>query len=91
VRHVLVIDRVFEDAQGRRWIVDYKTSSHEGADVERFLADEEARYREQLERYATALAAPDAKRCLYFPLLRAAREWPRAELPARGTTLPLFP
>jgi ATP-dependent exoDNAse (exonuclease V) beta subunit len=91
VRHVLVIDRVFEDAQGQRWIVDYKTSSHEGADVERFLADEEARYREQLERYATALAAPDAKRCLYFPLLRAAREWPRAELPARGTTLPLFP
>src|SRR4029079_13089142 len=36
VRRRLVIDRCFEDTEGRTWIVDYKTSGHEGADVEAF-------------------------------------------------------
>ena len=76
VRRRLVIDRTFDDEQGRAWIVDYKTSSHEGADPERFLDEEQARYREQLERYAAVLAKPDARRGLYFPLLQGWREWP---------------
>jgi ATP-dependent helicase/nuclease subunit A len=29
-RRQLVIDRSFTDAEGKRWIVDYKTSSCEG-------------------------------------------------------------
>ena len=75
VRQMLVIDRVFEDAEGRTWIVDYKTSSHEGSDLDRFLGQEEDRYRAQLERYAAALGRPDARRGLYFPLLKGWREW----------------
>ncbi|HUP97700.1 MAG TPA: UvrD-helicase domain-containing protein [Usitatibacter sp.] len=75
VRARLVIDRLFEDAEGRAWIVDYKTSSHEGSDPERFLDEEQLRYREQLERYAVAVAKPAARRGLYFPLLKGWREW----------------
>ena len=74
VRHDLVIDRWFEDLAGA-WIVDYKTSSHEGADPEGFLAAQEERYRPQLERYALAAGRPGARRGLYFPLLKGWREW----------------
>ena len=72
----LVIDRMFRDAEGRRWIVDYKTSSHEGADMEAFLDRERVRYQAQLERYDAAIG--DGKRTmlgLYFPLLAGWREW----------------
>jgi len=74
VRRDLVIDRVFEDLAGT-WIVDYKTGSHEGADLEGFLAEEQTRYRPQLERYVLALGKPEARRGLYFPLLKGWREW----------------
>jgi len=74
-RRMLVIDRLFEDDVGDTWIVDYKTSSHEGADTDAFLAREQERYREQLERYALAIANPRARRALYFPLLKGWREW----------------
>jgi ATP-dependent helicase/nuclease subunit A len=74
VRRMLVIDRVFEDLAGT-WIVDYKTSSHEGADLERFLGEEAERYRAQLERYAAAVGKAGARRGLYFPLLKGWREW----------------
>ena len=79
IRQMLVIDRMFEDAEGRTWIVDYKTSSHEGADVDGFLRDEEGRYRAQLERYAAAVGPGDARRGLYFPLLKGWREWGAAK------------
>jgi ATP-dependent exoDNAse (exonuclease V) beta subunit len=74
----LVIDRTFCDADGQRWVVDYKTSSHEGADLEGFLNREEDRYRGQLDRYAELMRAVDNKpvrRGLYFPLLKGWREW----------------
>ena len=74
----IVIDRTFVDAQGMRWIVDFKTSTHEGGGLARFLAEEEARYRSQLTRYAQLLRRfrPDRpiKAALYFPLLQAWRE-----------------
>ena len=75
LRH-LVIDRTFVDAQGRRWIVDYKTSPHLGGDREAFLDRERDRYRAQLEAYAAAFA-PGTPLCfgLYFPLLGGWREW----------------
>jgi ATP-dependent exoDNAse (exonuclease V) beta subunit len=72
------LDRTFV-ADGRRWIVDFKTSSHEGGDAEAFLASEVERYRSQLERYARAMALIDERpieAALYFPLLRALRSWP---------------
>jgi ATP-dependent exoDNAse (exonuclease V) beta subunit len=72
----LIIDRTFAGADGRRWIVDYKASGHEGSDVEGFLDREQQRYREQLARYAEALAqGKPAVLGLYFPLLAGWREW----------------
>jgi ATP-dependent exoDNAse (exonuclease V) beta subunit len=74
----LVIDRTFIDEEGQRWVVDYKTSSHEGADIEGFLDREQVRYRAQLDRYAALLSSVDGrpvKRGLYFPLLKGWREW----------------
>ncbi|MCW5606408.1 MAG: PD-(D/E)XK nuclease family protein, partial [Burkholderiales bacterium] len=72
----LVIDRLFRDADGTRWIVDYKTSSHEGAGVEGFLDRERERYATQLARYAAAAGDPqDTMLGLYFPLLAGWREW----------------
>jgi ATP-dependent exoDNAse (exonuclease V) beta subunit len=75
----VVIDRSFVDAAGVRWIVDYKTSRHEGAGLDAFLDSEQERYRPQLERYANLMRrrGPEPVRLgLYFPLLSAWREWP---------------
>ena len=68
-----VIDRLIRDESGTRWVVDYKTSRHEGADVEGFLDREQKRYAAQLQRYASALDR--GARCgLYFPMLAGWRE-----------------
>jgi ATP-dependent exoDNAse (exonuclease V) beta subunit len=69
----LAIDRLFEEASGARWIVDYKTSAHEGADTDAFLDRERERYAAQLARYARA-AGGAYRLGLYFPLLRGWRE-----------------
>jgi ATP-dependent exoDNAse (exonuclease V) beta subunit len=68
-----VIDRLIRDAKGVRWVVDYKTSRHEGADVEGFLNQEQQRYAAQLDAYAAALGG--ASRGLYFPLHSGWRDW----------------
>ncbi|MFZ1729786.1 MAG: UvrD-helicase domain-containing protein [Bacteroidota bacterium] len=71
------IDRTFVTADGVRWIVDYKTSSHEGADLEEFLAGQEKLYRPQLERYARMMKVWDGRpvrAALYYPLLQRWRE-----------------
>jgi len=60
------MDRVFRDRGGRLWVVDFKTSRHEGAAVEAFLDRERERYAAQLDAYAAALGG--ASRGLYFPL-----------------------
>lgn len=73
-----IIDRAFRDAQGRRWVVDYKTGGHEGAEVAEFLDREQVRYQPQLDRYAGLIRAlrGGPVRCgLYFPLLAGWREW----------------
>ena len=77
-RQEWIIDRTFVDEQGRRWIVDYKTSSHEGADAEGFMDREKSRYAAQLERYAQLLGGGAVCLGLYFPLLRGWREWESA-------------
>ena len=58
------LDRRLQDRHPRR------------RDLEAFLAEQE-RYRAQLERYAQIMAARTAavRLGLYFPLLRAWREW----------------
>ena len=72
------IDRTFVDKEGLRWIIDYKTSAHEGTNLEAFLDQEQERYRPQLEKYATIFNVMDGKPVklgLYFPLLQGWREW----------------
>jgi len=47
-----VIDRTFIDADGRRWIIDYKTAAPvQGQPVDDFVAEQEAMYRGQLAHY----------------------------------------
>lgn len=73
-----VIDRTFVDAEGTRWIIDYKTGSHQGSDPEAFLDQEQLRYQSQLDGYAAALSRLDHKPIrlgLWFPLMGGWREW----------------
>jgi ATP-dependent helicase/nuclease subunit A len=75
----VVIDRVRIDDEGVHWIVDYKTSTHEGGDLEGFLDQESERYRPQLEKYAalyTALGFSEVRVALYFPMLQEFHEVP---------------
>jgi ATP-dependent helicase/nuclease subunit A len=73
-----VIDRTFIDSQGTRWIVDFKTSAHEGGGLEAFLQEEVNRYRGQLALYGRLLQAlhpaQTIRAALYFPLLQQWRE-----------------
>lgn len=74
----VIIDRTFVDEFGVRWIVDFKTSVHEGADRDPFLDNERVRYAAQLQRYAALMHMLDAREIrlgLYFPLLGGWREW----------------
>ena len=72
-----VIDRTFIAADGTRWVVDFKTSPHEGGDLAGFLDSEALRYEAQLRRYAQLareLGPEPVRAGLYFPLLAAWRE-----------------
>jgi ATP-dependent helicase/nuclease subunit A len=73
----VIIDRTFVDETGTRWIIDFKTSRHEGADLEGFLSEELKRYRAQLERnkaLARGLGNEPIRAALYFPLMSRFRE-----------------
>ena len=88
VTHIAV-DRTFV-SDGVRWIVDFKTGTHEGADREGFLDREQERYATQLERYAAFVRALDARPirlALYHPLLSGWREWAYDDEAAGGRTL----
>lgn len=73
-----VIDRTFIDERGVRWIVDFKTSTHAGGNLEAFLDQEVERYQPQLARYAQLLRllhpGEPVKAALYFPLMQQWRE-----------------
>jgi ATP-dependent exoDNAse (exonuclease V) beta subunit len=69
----VVLDRVRIDSDGIHWIIDYKTSTHEGGDLKNFLMAELDRYRPQLSKYASlyrAYSGAEVRCALYFPLLR---------------------
>ncbi len=73
----IVIDRSFIDADGTRWVVDFKTSRHEGGALQAFLQQELQRYAAQLETYrslARQIGPQPVRAGLYFPLLDAFRE-----------------
>ena len=85
----VVLDRTFVDAEGTRWIVDFKLSQHEGGDREAFLDSERERYRQQLEDYARVMRGLENRPVrvgLYFPLLGGWREWQCARLSASHWT-----
>jgi ATP-dependent exoDNAse (exonuclease V) beta subunit len=71
------IDRTFIDENGTRWIIDFKTSAHEGGDREGFLDSERDRYASQLQLYRDLLSGSEqrpVRTALYFPLLAGWRE-----------------
>jgi ATP-dependent helicase/nuclease subunit A len=75
----VVIDRCFIDERGTRWVIDYKTSTHEGGGLDEFLDRELERYRAQLATYrdlVRGLGPQPVRAALYFPLLGALRELP---------------
>ena len=72
-----VLDRTFVDGN-TRWIIDYKTGTHTGGAPDKFLDNEQARYRVQLESYARVIQTMDSRPIrlgLYFPVLRGWRGW----------------
>jgi ATP-dependent exoDNAse (exonuclease V) beta subunit len=81
------VDRTFVDEAGRRWIVDWKTGTHEGGSPEQFRAQETQRYAPQLERYARIMQLYDGRPQrlgLYFPMMDAWQDW-EPDGPAAGT------
>lgn len=62
-----IVDRTFIE-DGVRWIIDYKTSVHEGGDVAAFIAAKRAEYAPQLARYAALFAHEGlpVRQALYF-------------------------
>lgn len=66
----VIIDRTFIDAQDVRWIIDYKSGYHAGADLANFLAEESARYQSQLSRYRRLFEGMESRQvqtALYLP------------------------
>ena len=85
-----LVDRTFVD-DGVRWIIDFKTSEHQGGKLEEFLDEQQRRYSDQMERYASILSplGNPVRLGLYFPLLDKWREWgpAQASLPPRQASL----
>jgi len=75
----VILDRVRIAEDDTHWIIDYKTSSHEGGNLAAFLQAEADRYKVQLARYASIYenwSGANVKCALYFPLLQSFVEVP---------------
>ena len=75
----IVLDRVRVDEHGKHWIVDYKTSTHEGGNLPAFLQAEVERYAPQLRKYMQLYrdySGAELACALYFPLLQEFVEVP---------------
>jgi len=72
------IDRSFIDVDDVRWIIDYKTATHKGGELQSFLDAEVQRHASQLHRYRSIVSRMepdrDIRTALYFPMLDAWRE-----------------
>ena len=69
----IIIDRVKIDEKGTHWIIDYKTSTHDGSNLSEFIETECERYRSQLNKYTSIYSqwsGKEVKCALYFPLLK---------------------
>ncbi len=67
-----VIDRTFIDENNERWIIDFKTGEHQGANLSHFFSEESDRYRNQLTAYKELLKLKGETRtirlALYYPM-----------------------
>ena len=69
-RHSIIIDKLYIDDEDQHWIIDYKTSTHEGSRLSEFIASEIERYSDQLNKYAVIYQNFSQKKprvALYFP------------------------
>jgi hypothetical protein len=57
------------------WVIDYKTGSHGSAGLEPWLAEEQEKYRGQMETYARALGQSGVRVGLWFPIVRRLVWW----------------
>ncbi|WP_288129233.1 UvrD-helicase domain-containing protein [Microbulbifer sp.] len=75
-----IVDRTFIDAEGTRWIIDYKTAEPAAEEpLETFIEHQLEKYRGQLENYRRLFYQRGERsiRCaLYFPLLQHLAELP---------------
>ena len=66
------IDRTFIDEKNVRWIIDYKTGEHMGANLEDFFKNEKERYHNQLSQYEKLFKQLEEtrpiKKALYYPM-----------------------
>lgn len=80
----IIIDRSFVDADGLRWIIDFKSSQPQRGSLATFIAKERNQYQSQLDHYATIIAqleprpATHIRLGLYFPMCRGWCEWAAA-------------
>ena len=69
-----ILDRTFVDANGVRWIIDFKTGEHQGSRLEHFFKQEKERYQAQLDQYEELMKLKGEtrpiKKALYYPLYR---------------------
>ena len=67
-----IIDRTFIDKHNVRWIIDYKTGTHMGANLENFFSNERERYHNQLNQYENLFRqlgeTRAIKKALYYPM-----------------------
>jgi ATP-dependent helicase/nuclease subunit A len=67
-----ILDRTFLDSEGVRWIIDYKTGEHQGANLNHYFEEESKRYKSQLDQYEDLLKLKGEtrpiKKALYYPL-----------------------
>ena len=67
-----IIDRTFIDENNSRWIIDYKTGEHMGANLEKFFLNEKERYFNQLNQYEKLFKQLGEqrfiKKALYYPM-----------------------
>ena len=75
IKHIYInkiLDRTFVDSEGVRWIIDYKTGEHQGADLDHYFSEEIKRYRPQLDLYEELIKLKGEnrpiKKALYYPL-----------------------
>ncbi len=76
------IDRTFVDAEGVRWIVDFKVTPRKKGDIETVVDKQMERYRAQMQDYRTLYRRIEDRSVrigLYFPLLGVWREYEEVE------------